>query len=193
MPDGWSAEAPECLAAFEKHRLTDSFLKQWGVPISNALNAMMDVLEIPDIVIAGHNLQGDLKVLRGELRRAGHEDYYKTTRWIDTAHSNTAICKLPRTDGKNGYKLPKLTEAYKHWMGREMSGNHGAFNDALACKQIYAKMVAAGVEVKIGEPKGADAKRHAPAPKSATPAAAQAAAETSGSPAQADDNTDDIY
>jgi DNA polymerase III epsilon subunit-like protein len=51
------------------------------------------------------------------------------------------VCKLPKPNGRGGFKFPKLVEAYKHLFGADMEGAHGALGDARGCARIFQHMV----------------------------------------------------
>ena len=73
-----AAIAFDCSSA-EKTGLTTEYLKKHGVPIANALQQYRAALEARRVV-AGFNVQFDLKMMRAELRRAGIDDHYLQTR-----------------------------------------------------------------------------------------------------------------
>jgi len=122
-PDGWTMP-PE---ATKINGLTTEFLEAHGEPVSNALDAYVDAVE-DGYVIAAYGVDYDLKILRGELRRAGLPDMYEETRKWCLMRTCTDICQIPRASGK-GWKFPKLIEACQHF-GIEQAEHHTALADA---------------------------------------------------------------
>lgn len=135
-PDGWTMNDE----AAKIHGLTQEILMERGYPVADALRAFNGALDDGRIIV-GYNVSYDLKVLRGELRRAGLPDRFETTQSVDCMRKLTPVCKIAKANGK-GYKWPKLTEAYKHVTGKELVGAHGALEDAHACREVFKWMVA---------------------------------------------------
>jgi DNA polymerase III subunit epsilon len=144
-PEGWRMNDAAALI----HGLTHERLMADGVPVIEALDYYNDILD-GDPVIVGYNASFDLKVLRGELRRAGKPDRFEGTRSIDCMRPLTDICKVPAKNGR-GYKWPKLTEAYRAIFQRELAGAHGALADARACAEIFREMHPRGIFKIAGE------------------------------------------
>ncbi len=138
-PDGWEMNAQ----AAAIHGLTQEKLLAEGIPVAEALAKYNASLDAGRVVI-GYNVSYDLKVLRGELRRAGLPDRFETTSSVDCMRPLTDICKIPKAKG-NGYKLPKLKEAYASLFKKELEGAHGALADARACAEIFKEMQPRGI------------------------------------------------
>ena len=138
-PDGWEMNA----TATAIHGLTQEKLLAEGVAVADVLAKYVEALK-SNFVVVGYNVSYDLKVLRGELRRAALPDMFETTRSIDCMRPLTDICKIPKAKG-NGFKLPKLKEAYQSIFTKELVGAHGALADARACAEIFKEMMPRGI------------------------------------------------
>jgi DNA polymerase III epsilon subunit-like protein len=138
-PDGWEMNAE----AAAIHGLTQERLLAEGVPVAEALEAYNAVLD-GRAPLVGYNVSYDLKVMRGELRRAGLPDKFETTKSIDCMRPLVSVCKIPKVTGK-GFKFPKLAEAYLHLTGKTLEGAHGAVADARAAAKIFAIAVRTGI------------------------------------------------
>lgn len=95
-----------------------------------------------DIVI-GHNIEFDLKMHWRELAYLGLSQPTKTH--FCTMFKSINVCKFPNTKGWNGYKWPKLTEAYNFFFGKDFDGAHDALADVLACKEVYFELKRRGL------------------------------------------------
>lgn len=144
-PDGWTVSDEVA----KIHGLTTEKLTAEGVPVADALAQYLAALDA-SYVIVGYNVSFDLKVLRGELRRAKMEDRFETTRSIDVMRPLTDVCKIPKANGR-GFKLPKLIEAAKSIFGEEMTGAHGALADAMMCARIFKEKFATGIFKPVAE------------------------------------------
>lgn len=144
-PDGWVVGDEVA----KLHGLTTERLLADGVPVVQALGEYIATLDHGDIIV-GYSVSFDLKVLRGELRRAKMEDRFETTRSIDVMRPLTDICKIPKAKG-NGYKLPKLIEAAKSIFGEEMPDAHGALADAMMCARLFREMYPRGIFKPVAE------------------------------------------
>lgn len=123
-PDGWtmSAEASRITG------LTDEYLNEHGIPVTEALNEYMSAIDNGRIFVA-HNAQHDAKQIRAELRRAGMDDRFEQTPNICTMRTMTDVCKIPPRGGRGGYKWPALSEALV-FIHADNLGDHSAINDA---------------------------------------------------------------
>jgi DNA polymerase III epsilon subunit-like protein len=116
-----------------------SILSRYGVPVVEILDRFTgEVLRQKSIMVA-HNAQYDLKIMRGELRRAGMPDLYGETPSICTMRSLQPVLRIPSTRGA-GWKWPKLSEAVTQCLGRDHANAHGALPDVMACLDLLRWM-----------------------------------------------------
>lgn len=141
-PEGWEMSAE----ATEKTGLTTEYLKEHGMPITEAL-ALYDAGIVARRVVAGFNVNFDLKMCRAELRRAAMEDRYLQTRNLCLMWSTRAI--VGARDAKGNVKIPKLEEACA-FFGISQPKAHSALADAHSAYQLMLKLVNRGA---LPEPK----------------------------------------
>ena len=137
-PDGWTL-SPEVIAT---HGITNEFLAENGRPVAAALEAYDEVLASGSIIVA-FNAQYDLKMMRGELRRAAMPDHFEETKSICVMRDAVNVVKAPKKSGK-GFKFPKLEEACRHF-GIGQSQAHSAMSDAESAAAIFRALNALGV------------------------------------------------
>lgn len=146
-PDGW--DMPPAIIEFnEKHNtgITMERLHAEGRPILSIIEEFRQMIADADVIVA-HNNSFDIKMFRIELSKNGLKgevaDLWRDdNRHFCTMRESTVLCKLPAKNLRFGpYKAPKLTEAYEHFFQRPMGGEHQGINDALACAEIYFKLV----------------------------------------------------
>jgi DNA polymerase-3 subunit epsilon len=142
LPDGWSDKARADLDRLAHlHGLDCVKIEEGGRPLKDVLaefGALMDGAE----VMVAYGIQFDLKLMRGEWRRAGLPDRYQKLPNFCVMQAVTPLCKLPPTErmvaaGRNGPKTPKLGEAVKILLGRDLEGAHRAINDVRATAELY--------------------------------------------------------
>lgn len=145
--------------------ITDALLQEVGMPIANVMGVVEDFLSL-GVTLVTHNVEFDHKVIRGELRRLGMDDYYKQTPKFCTQSSNMAELALPnpKPSSRYKYKTPSLLETYKHYFGEEPKGQHNAFADTLHVKRIYAEMKKRNMDLTPRMPKTEGAATTAPRP-----------------------------
>lgn len=131
-PDGWAMTT----GATRLNGLTNAFLQKHGQPVGPLLSAWGTEVAAGDVSIVGYNVRFDLKVMRGELRRAGQSDYYRQTTSVDLMRIMTPICRIP---GRRGWKWPTLTEACVYY-GIPLRHAHGAAWDALATARLFRRL-----------------------------------------------------
>jgi DNA polymerase III epsilon subunit-like protein len=141
-PDGWEMPAE----ASRIHGLSQELLLRHGAPVQEVLWRYAEEIRWGS-VIAGHNVDYDAKVLRGEFRRAGMPDLFEETRTFCTMRGLTDVCRIPKVSGR-GYKWPRLSEAVRHCLGRDHANAHGALPDAMACLDLLRWMKAQGFAIR---------------------------------------------
>lgn len=157
-PRGWIME-PE---AIEKTGLTTEYLDQHGGPIDEALDLYVRAIESRR-VLGGWNLRNfDMKLMRGELRRAGKEDLFMQSRSIDLMQSCRNIVQA--RDKRGMVKAPRLEEACAHF-NFEQPKAHTALADANSVYQIWQKLREHGIHPEVNDPYNKTPKTKKPAVK----------------------------
>jgi DNA polymerase-3 subunit epsilon len=176
LPDGW--EMPPALVEQLGHGLTTEYLTEHGVPVRSVLEEYNSMHDAADL-ITGFNPDYDLKILRGEFRRAGMDDLYGQRPVFDIMRACAPFCGLKTVKG--GKKNPKLHEAVQIILKREPSGSHRAGPDCVDTLDLFVWLRGQGVDcsgklhvskLKDAAP-GETALQRAPAP--AAPSAADEA------------------
>jgi len=110
LPDGWRM-SPDAAAATG---LTDDLLRGPGEPVLGALIAYVELVKDGHVIVA-YGAPHHMKLMRGEMRRAGMADHYAETPYIDLMRAMTDVCRLPNPSGRKGFKFPKFAEALAHF------------------------------------------------------------------------------
>lgn len=157
-PRGWMMSAE----ATEKTGLTTEYLEEHGGPINEALDLYVRAIESRR-VLAGWNLRNfDMKLMRGELRRAGKEDLFMQSRSICLMQSSRNVVNA--LDKRGRVKMPKLEEACAHF-NIKPDAAHRALADALATYQIWQKLREQGIHPEVNDPYNKTPKTKKPAVK----------------------------
>ncbi|MBL4866367.1 MAG: 3'-5' exonuclease [Pseudomonadales bacterium] len=144
-PDGW--EIPEEVSKI--HGITTEMAMECGIPEHQALELFLSLFtdasgELKKSI--AHNEQFDARIIRIALKRFGHDeesiDAFEDRDKYCTMRESTKIVQCPPTAkmkaaGRNHFKNPNLSEAYKHFTGKELSGAHNAMVDVKACMNVY--------------------------------------------------------
>lgn len=144
-PRGWmmSKEAEEVTG------LTTAYLDEHGGPIDEPLSLYLRAIESRR-VIAGWNIRNyDMKLMRGELRRAGKEDLFMQTRSACLMQASRAVVKA--IDKRGRVKAPRLEEACAHFDIHQPDG-HKALADAMSTYQIWQKLREQGIHPEVNDP-----------------------------------------
>lgn len=138
-PGGWAI--PEDVSRI--HGITTEHAMEVGVPESLAVGMFMELWGHRTRI--AHNEQFDARILRIALMR--HEglaaaDDWKSGQSECTARMSTPIIKIPPTPkmvaaGFNKFKTANLSEAFRHFMGRDFENAHSALADVNACAAVY--------------------------------------------------------
>jgi DNA polymerase III subunit epsilon len=144
-PDGWVI--PDDVIAV--HGITNERAAAEGIPEKDALDQFMElVAELgPNDSAIGHNESFDRRIVRIAVKRYldplfGEGDPVPSDAW--KAIKSYCTCYKARAHTKlEKNKLPKLTEAYQHFMGKPMEGAHSAGGDVDGCIAVYWAIQAA--------------------------------------------------
>lgn len=134
-PDGWVI--PEDVIAI--HGITNERAEAEGIPEIQAIEMLLAMWDGCELV--GHNESFDRRIVRIAMKR--HLDPVTpegamppSEKWKVATSTCTCWKSRPHTQlPKN--KLPKLTEAYQHFMGKPMEGAHSAGGDVDGCIAVY--------------------------------------------------------
>ena len=138
-PAGWII--PDDIAKI--HGITTEHARAVGIPESLAVGIFMELWG--HRVRIAHNEQFDARILRIALMRFEDQataDDWKAGQSDCTAKLATPICKIPPTAkmvaaGFNKFKTANLSEAYRHFIGRDFENAHSAMADVQACMAVY--------------------------------------------------------
>lgn len=177
-PEGWTVQefTDRQLAANQKtavsiNGLTDEFLNDNGVPISDVLDYYEDSVK-SGLIISAFNAQFDTKMMRGELRRAGRDDLFEETSNICAMRALAPYADRGLCISRGYVKLSEAAEFFGFPLD-----NHEVMSDTIGVQKILEILIRDGL---LPEPKILRAKNHpnnqpgadAPKPPSATTAPA---------------------
>jgi PAS domain S-box-containing protein len=133
------------------HGIDDTVIQQNGEPPHEVWSDFLMDLENCDYLV-GHNIDFDIQVIEGELRRQKINNPFAGKRMICTMKEGKNHCRIPSDDG-NGFRYPELEELYKivFWgrlTGPPITGLHDAFVDASVTAKIFLKMLKEG-DIKL--------------------------------------------
>ena len=145
-PDGFTI--PEEVTKI--HGISTERATACGVTISEALSVFFSLWSCASLRI-GHGQAFDERMVRIEMKRPGaqsfgvDQDDWKAGQSYCTMQKSKPILKLPPTDkmmaaGRGGFKTPKLSEAYEHFIGNELIDAHDAMVDVIATQAVYLKL-----------------------------------------------------
>lgn len=132
-PDGWVMSDE----AFAVNQLSTRFLTDYGKPLSEALDAYERAVRAGYVMVA-YNAQYDLKVMRGEFRRAGRPDHFEETRNICLMRAYKAWRQIFK-----GYKLIDAAA----YLGVPTDRLHRALADALVAVEVFRAMRERGAPI----------------------------------------------
>ncbi len=136
IPDKWIIEP----GAAAVNGLTLEMCRKKGIPMVEAL-ARYNALKARATHRVGWNISYDKRMLAREAKIYDIEHNSEGVGSIDLCQIARPICRVPNRNGINGFKLPKLTEAYPIIMGEPLHGAHTAIEDTRACMEIHFKIL----------------------------------------------------
>lgn len=133
-PNGWII--PEEVIAV--HGITNEVANEQGRDEKEVLLEFLALWEKADIRVA-HNQSFDERIIRIAIKR--YLDEEMATRWKEGEKACTGLLAKPIMQmppkSRWGFKMPKLSEAYKHFTGKELVGAHRAMTDVDGCLEVY--------------------------------------------------------
>lgn len=120
------------------HGITTEYAMKYGVPARIVVGLFNAFLQDEKLTLIAHNLKFDRIVMESELHKIGLTIDYCSEEFC-TMLNTTSICKIPAKKA-NGYKWPKLSEAYKYFFNEELVDAHDALTDVRACFRIYKEL-----------------------------------------------------
>lgn len=131
------------------HGITYDKALRFGIPLKAALSFFSELVLQCDVVVA-HNIRFDRAVIISELARMGMYQMLCAKEYCTMLATQPILC-LPQSRG-NGYKWPKLSEAYEYFFGEPLLDAHDALTDVRACARIYKHLMTVGMIPQVSAP-----------------------------------------
>lgn len=143
-PDGWVI--PDEVAAI--HGITTERACLVGVRETSALTLFDELWQVASKRLA-YNESFDARIMRIAYKRYRtplEADMWKDGNGICAARLATPIMNMAPTEamravGRNHAKMPKLSEAFHFFMGKQLENAHSAIVDVQAAMQVYFKIL----------------------------------------------------
>jgi DNA polymerase-3 subunit alpha len=121
---------------------TDKALSE-GVELSHVLDIFTEDL-LNSRLIAGHNIEFDIKILSAEFLRSGRENLLEKPGFVCTKVESTDFCALP--GGRGGkFKWPNLFELHQKLFSESFEQAHNASADVEATARCFFELARIGV------------------------------------------------
>ncbi len=122
------------------HGISTALAEKLGTPIDTVLADFMHALSQTQYVV-GHNVNFDVNIIGAELDRLGLDTTVAALPVLDTCTEHTAtLCQLP--GGRGGkFKLPTLSELYKHLFDDRFDQAHNATADVEATARAFFELL----------------------------------------------------
>ncbi len=139
-PDGWVV--PKEKFWLDKGYSTEK-CEELGVPLLPVLEKFITIRKSHPFTV-GHNIHFDAGLIRAECLRLKIDVEFKAEK-ICTMQKSTSFCKLPKPNGKGGYKWPKLEELYFCLFAEKYEDGHDALKDVLATAKCFFELKRLGI------------------------------------------------
>ncbi|HCU64580.1 MAG TPA: 3'-5' exonuclease [Rheinheimera sp.] len=137
-PDGWVIPQE----VIDLHGITNEMALEQGRPESEVLTEFMGIWATANRRVA-HNQSFDERIMRIAIKRYLDEDTAES--WKAGEKQCTGLITKPLLQllpkNKFGFKMPKLSEAYEHFMGKPLENAHRAMADVDACIAVYFAVI----------------------------------------------------
>ena len=139
-PGSWGSRVPWDPDAERVHGIPREVASSYGIPAQEFANTVRWLVGLSTVTIA-HNVEFDLRVVNYAMARLNLPRIEWPASYCTMLRSVQHVRKPVRRSGEFGW--PKLGEAYRHFVGKELSGAHDALVDVYACRAVYRGIVAA--------------------------------------------------
>lgn len=129
ITDGF--EIPDYVAKI--HGITNELADQYGIGHELIDQLFGSMLIKADLVVA-HNIAFDLQMVECNLPVSA--SVLRDKEKYCTMIKSKEVVRLAGTHA-GGFKLPKLSEAYRHFYGADFDNAHDAMADVRACRDVY--------------------------------------------------------
>jgi DNA polymerase-3 subunit epsilon len=119
------------------HGINSATTDRFGEPPDPVLHQFRRLLDKATQVVA-HNISFDITVMNHAFAIQALPPINWPEHFCTMRHS-AGILRIP-SGGRHaidGWKAPKLSEAYKHFSGREISGAHTGLADVFSCRLVH--------------------------------------------------------
>ncbi|MGB0255150.1 MAG: DNA polymerase III subunit alpha, partial [Flavobacteriaceae bacterium] len=122
------------------HGISTALAQQKGEPLAKVLDAFLEALSQTQYLV-GHNVGFDVNIMGAELHRLQRDTAFTSLPVLDTCTEDSALlCQLP--GGRGGkFKLPTLTELYKHLFDQSFQEAHNATADVEATARAFFELL----------------------------------------------------
>lgn len=134
-PNNWIISS----GAQNAHGISLDKCKEEGIDIKDALRVFHSFSKLASKYIA-FNIKFDAFLLDCECARLMADPFDWSNQYC-VMLASTPICKLPAKNGRNGFKWPKLCEAYQHFFNEGFDNAHDAMADVRATARIYRHLL----------------------------------------------------
>lgn len=129
-------------AALNIHGITKN-LAEHGITAKACAQWYINQLTKADIVVA-HNLAFDAPLMKEVIVREGLAIPAINKQTICTMKVTTPLCKIPKPNGREGYKWPKLEEALAILCDHSITDAHDALGDVRSTRILLLKLLELG-------------------------------------------------
>ena len=126
------------------HGITTKLATEQGVNLQIALSKFKDLVAKADFLVA-HNISFDEMIISAEFLRKNMQNSIVGKQKICTKEISTNFCAIPSTNGKIGYKWPKLSELHLKLFGTNFEDSHNALADVEATAKCFWEMKKQGI------------------------------------------------
>lgn len=130
-------------SAEKVHGISTEKAQKEGTDLSKVLDVFVKDLENSRL-IAGHNIEFDIKVLAAEFLRAGRQNLLEDKPFLCTKIESTDYCALP--GGRGGkFKWPNLLELHRKLFSEDFDEAHNASADVEATARCFFELARIGI------------------------------------------------
>lgn len=131
-------------AAADIHGISQEIALKKGVARGAVFREYVEAAASSSGIVA-HNIDFDVGFIQAECRLLGLPISFEDKQKQCTMRSSTTFCEIPHSNGRNGYKWPKLEELHFKLYNEHFSGAHDALVDVQITKKCYFELKRLGV------------------------------------------------